>query len=298
MARAFITITAILLALVAIAVAIEIPEDFVLVPGGRLLHKSCVRHLPAGAMVQEHHDDGRTVVLTKEGETIRFPACAYEAIAVEKGFSRMDGQDSAQYDGYMQQASEYHHEGFTEISGDWTVPGNPTQQKNQVIYLWLGTDDYEAGNVVQPVLQWGFNGNFGGNEWLFVSWFVTIGSANVGPQVTCSVGDDLFGIVSLNATAMQYNSTALNQDTGESSELMVATTRTKNEDLALVAMEGYSLTSCAELPGGDGETFSLLTLAENGQHVTPEWQPATYYHDCGVKAYVNSSSTVFLAWQN
>jgi hypothetical protein len=54
--------------------------------------------------------------------------------------------------------------------GTWTVPENPTTG-GAVIYLWNGVEPNPYGNlVIQPVLQWGYNGAYGGEYWVIASW--------------------------------------------------------------------------------------------------------------------------------
>ena len=100
------------------------------------------------------------------------------------------------------------------FSTTWTVPGNPTTNHGQLIYIWNGLEPYEVrtnnpnGLVIQPVLQWGANGTgtntFGGQYWTISNWCAwNGGGAYTTPQTNIPAGTNLTGV--LTYTSMQPN---------------------------------------------------------------------------------------------
>src|SRR6202012_4873528 len=54
---------------------------------------------------------------------------------------------------------------FTTLKSTWVVPDNPSILSDQLIYLFNGI---QWPNIIQPVLQWGYSGQF----WEIASWYV------------------------------------------------------------------------------------------------------------------------------
>jgi len=57
------------------------------------------------------------------------------------------------------------------VDGFWTVPSNPSDN-GALIYLFNGIEPSNFSAILQPVLQYGSNGAFGGNYWVIASWYV------------------------------------------------------------------------------------------------------------------------------
>jgi hypothetical protein len=61
---------------------------------------------------------------------------------------------------------------YNYLSADWTVPRNPVNKwpyNYQVLYFFPLFQS--SGEIIQPVLQYGYNGSFGGsNSWSMASW--------------------------------------------------------------------------------------------------------------------------------
>src|SRR5208282_1418503 len=60
---------------------------------------------------------------------------------------------------------------YGKIAATWIVPPSPTSDDGQILYFFPGLEDMSnVISIVQPVLQWGNNGIFGGRYWLVASW--------------------------------------------------------------------------------------------------------------------------------
>ena len=52
----------------------------------------------------------------------------------------------------------------------WRVP-EPPKERGSLIYLFPGAQGPKMRTILQPVLQWGCNGDFGGDHWSIASWY-------------------------------------------------------------------------------------------------------------------------------
>jgi hypothetical protein len=82
------------------------------------------------------------------------------------------------------------------LYGYWTVPAAP-KTSGALVYFFNGVEPNGGGWIIQPVLQYGDNGAFGGDYWVFASWLVhsntdyfvssTVLSVNPGDKVNGSL---------------------------------------------------------------------------------------------------------------
>lgn len=103
--------------------------------------------------------------------------------------------------------------GLTSFSTDWIVPSNPPAYNNQLLYIFNGLQDgfTATSHILQPVLQYGSNGRFGGNYWSIDNWYVSCQTCPVfyGTPVTVTAGTGLTGVMGGTAnTDGTYNYTS------------------------------------------------------------------------------------------
>ena len=101
-----------------------------------------------------------------------------------------------------------------EFSATWTVPLPPATLRNQVIFLSSGMRNTGGDfGILQPVLQWGNNGSFGGPFWMLASWCAIIGSAlHISKAVKVLPGTTVTGVISMSGHdngEIQYQSAFL-----------------------------------------------------------------------------------------
>jgi len=123
------------------------PNEWVRVPGGSLIHKSCLHSVESGAVIDN------------------IPKCEYIAqlTVPEDQLYNMDVH-------YTPSSEVMQH-----MNASFTAPQLPTQDDGQVVYFWPGfkSDQPTMGlPVLQPVLQYGTDCCGGGNYWCVRSWFV------------------------------------------------------------------------------------------------------------------------------
>ena len=85
------------------------------------------------------------------------------------------------------------------FSTRWIVPPAPTTDNGQIIFLFNGLETSNGQFILQPVLQWGSNGLFGGSYWCIANWYADGqgGTYFVSTSVQVNPGDVLHGIMTL-----------------------------------------------------------------------------------------------------
>jgi hypothetical protein len=138
--------------------------DWVHVPS-MLVHRSCVRQVPEGAIVDGNHD------VVKDGKVLRHDEpCNYQSVPARRNAARAD-TSPPNVDGWeawikAPAINSYGMTYFNAILGTWTVPPYPTNASNALIYWFNGFQDQDLPNttaIIQAVLQYGDNGYFGSN---------------------------------------------------------------------------------------------------------------------------------------
>jgi Family of unknown function (DUF5977) len=93
-------------------------------------------------------------------------------------------------------------EPISSFSTSWGVPANPTGNDGsaaELLYIWdglaVGPSTYP---LIQPVLQYGTNGKFGGSSWSIANWVIwDNGAAYTTPGLNIAVNTALQGIMTL-----------------------------------------------------------------------------------------------------
>jgi hypothetical protein len=77
------------------------------------------------------------------------------------------------------------------MSGTWIVPRAPDLDDTQLLYFFLSATS--STTIVQPVLQYGFNGAFGGYYWTMAVWLATADGGFVPTGVPVNPNDSISG---------------------------------------------------------------------------------------------------------
>jgi len=153
-------------------------SEYMLPPGaGYLMHKSCVHEVPNHAHVRHHRDTGVVEALAADGTSVSYQPCTKPMI--RKPLSASDSRTSLQapftngWVAWSSAAAPYNsgYEWFKEVNGTWYVPANPSHNGG-LLYFFNSLEPSDGSEIIQPVLQWGSNGSFGGNYWSYASWHV------------------------------------------------------------------------------------------------------------------------------
>ncbi len=178
---------------------------------------------------------------------------------------------------------EHFYKAFT---GYWNIPSDPVDPDNVVLYIFNGMQPSSSGSfpLLQPVLQWGDNGGWGGLYWSMASWYVT-GYGEViysTPMlgVDSNYVDAHGGIGWLYSRTYEITSTVLNSDcragyySCPQTSLTVDTSRSSYGFISVV-LEGYwhdgfnwgHLDNCNQLPGDIH--FTSLEVVDTGGYLQP-----------------------------
>jgi hypothetical protein len=246
--------------------------DYVNTPSG-LYHKTCVHEIPAGGSVAS---DGSIVL--PNGNVITIPPCQFKNYP-NWGPNRANFPGIPTANGWIENAqaqldsSQFTDLGFSEIDATVIVPPNPaswTNDNNHTLFLFPGLTSRPApgAKVIQPVLQYGKNGVWGGTFWTMAGWSCDAGThCYYGSHPTVYAGD------SITTTVLDWNyptcayypancqSIWFTDQTHSASATVVF-----NDTLAYVnahagVIEVYGLTSCSEFPSG-GARFRDVQLQE------------------------------------
>lgn len=197
--------------------------------------------------------------------------------------------------GWIEDAWAKNANGYGDFLGNWNVPSSPTQT-GSLIYLFTGLEPSTFDEILQPVLQWGNNGAFGGNYWTIVAWYVYPNGYIHSTPLNVNVGDDISGYIYPTSTPSQWIVEILDYTTGGATDIVVTTPLTYT--YSFVALEGYNVVTCSQLPG-DTDFYNLaLYDADSGSQITPSWKPWQNSSDVSLCPSLNvdivSSSEVIL----
>jgi hypothetical protein len=171
---------------------------------------------------------------------------------------------------------------YNDLSGYWTVPNDP-------IYQCLGVLCYEPApiiyffpafqsstEIVQPVLSWGYNGNYGGPWWSLSSWYWSSSAAFYSPPIGANQGDTIFGVISILASN-EYQITTNNITQGGHYTYLNTYFYHPMTTVNGGAMEVYNVYLCTSYPTSSPVEFSDLSIFQAGplwnsyNLVNPSW---------------------------
>jgi hypothetical protein len=188
------------------------------------------------------------------------------------------------------------------LYGTWTVPTNPSANGG-LIYLFNGVVSSDKNWILQPVLQWGADGTFGGNYWVIASWLVGNCGSYVfhSPAERVSPGHTIVGatwITSASSGTLQWEVYTSDQTSGAYSWITAHSTGLQWNWAYAGVLEAYGITSCPEFPETPGGTWfqnsALYTGYPNYTYTPAYWYGAwgNYYGwsgpYCGFSATPNS----------
>jgi len=186
--------------------------------------------------------------------------CSYSVAKLVKASS---GSAIPTVNGWAEDAYYHNSDGgsTTLFEGIWNVPSAPLDQASprQIIYYFTALGN--GNDILQPVLEWGQNGNF----WDISSWYGIGGAYSHNLTLKrVNVGDSIYGYVQLQ-TGQPTHWFIWTYDTnlGIASSIYAYTTHTF--DWNYVTLEEYGVNNCRQFPGGND--FTYLHLAGR----TPSW---------------------------
>ncbi len=262
---------------------------YVATPAG-WFHASCVYAIPAGAKISLNR-----VVTRQDGTSFQITKCPYPAYLSLPHPDGRGGLVPPVDTGWVEYAWDLAPTGdsYRDLADMWVVPAPPAQSYTgtEVFYSFPGIQNTNpAPMILQPVIQYGNNGKFGGNYWTAASWWCD------GPSGTCmhstshitvSPGDTIYGTVDASACAGRvctWTVTTLDLHTGSRATPLAVADSDTYTFVTGGAMETHNgFSSCAEFPD-DGVFHTGLSFAGRHGSLTPSWKKTVPFNpnpDCG-----------------
>jgi hypothetical protein len=260
---------------------------------GRLIRPDCVHQVPSGALIELGSDGNPTGDVKLNGKVIaHYDSCPEQSI--DTRFLGSQGGQSPNPSGYGDgwvEASQWElslgsNDNIGQLSGYWYVPGAPADS-GALVFLFNGIQPSGSSWIMQPVLQWGNNGSFGGNYYTLASWFVGpegSGIAYVSNPMNVNPGDYLWGLTlqtGITDRGLSYQVIADDISIGNSSVLNVTTHGLHWVWAFAGVLEAYNVTSCSQYPlplgGGPEETHFRQTAVAHGYPALEFYNTQNFY---------------------
>ena len=237
--------------------------DWMQIPG-ELIRPDCVHAIPKGARVELGNDGYITGDVTLNGEFFaHYDPCPERAIVTRpqghaQDFARVPGTGNGWVEADQWNVPLSSSDNIDYVAGNWRVPSYPAVN-GALIYLFNGIEPSTQDWILQPVLQYGNNGAFGGNYWGIASWLVSSTQAYVSPFETVNPGDLLIGytrLTSISGSTLNWTILAQDQTSGAYSSIKVWTTGLHLTWAYRGVLEAYHVTSCSNFPSNRVAVFS------------------------------------------
>lgn len=308
------------------AALLTAPDDeYEITPMGKT-HKSCIHHVPDGAVIQEHDDGSADVMLN--GASIEHDGhCQYASKPDPQAVQRMASAGakgvSPGYSGWIDwvtanaPTNSYGFNWINEIYGEWQVPSKPGNgYLGQVNYLFNGLDGTTASGgeygLLQPVLQYGADCCGGGDYWQMIDWYWSTVSAHTywGNATQVAVGSYVWGSVSTDGGGCYSDGHGCRWDieyyTNNTWHDMTVFSQVIFKRALAGVLEVYNTTNCGDLPNTTNTTFSYTYAFQPGpnfnnynQISSPAWAGGTQAGlspSCGLGFTTQSGPTSAILW--
>jgi hypothetical protein len=287
--------------------------DWVEAPGG-LIRPDCVHEIPKGAAVELQDDGSGDVRL--EGEIIaHYDPCPEASIAPPSLGNNSDEltknpDSSSGLNGWLLFANATFNlkagDNVDYLVGQWTVPPLPAQTGG-LVYLFNGIQPWQNYKIImQPVLQYGYNGKIGGNYWTMASWLWTPTNFYISPSNIVYPGDTILGLINMLPPQGNDNEWAVsveddNQNIEDVLEVWSSKTAYQFKRADAAVLEVYHLSYCNQLPAGSVTftnnaathgypSYMLLPASAYGAGLTK--YALSYGDPCGIGAWTNGTTSI------
>jgi len=248
--------------------------DWIQVPG-QLIRPDCVHQVPSGARIEFGSNGEPTGDVTMKGELIaHYDACPEPAIDTRHLGSEDQHDPGPTGNGWVE-ASQWEvplggSDNIDWMSGYFQVPSFPAEN-GSLIYLFNGIQPTGGNWILQPVIQYGDNGAFGGDYFVVASWLVGpkgSGIVYVSTPQPASPSDVIFGITEQTGVSGappnqtdSYFVDGYNENTGQPSALNVNVSGLHWVWAFAGVLEAYNVTSCSQYPGWGLNHFATTQVA-------------------------------------
>ncbi len=273
------------------AAELALSPDLVRAPHGGI-HPSCLHELGDGDVVDT---DGS--IKSADGHVQTFAPCAFPVhkVHADAPVAPENGVQPPTDNGWTEDANWTSPVPVQRFSAQFHVPAAPSVYTNQLIYMFPAIEDVAGTSIVQPVLQYGNNGAWGGNYWTIASW---LGGGQWGGHYYYSAarrvttGEVISGAM--------YDTRQCHPAGCQWAVSMHNSKNTANLTVYAIAgiswrwvfggaIEVYGINSCRKYPATYDNFFSFAITDYAGHRHTPTWRPSINVHTCGERITSNSS---------
>ncbi len=252
---------------------------------------SCVHAIGSGVVSVVHGSNGLIVVTYANGKVSYFQSC-----------SKSSGDESTPVTNNWVETGYAELSPITSIQAHFIVPTAPSSNDNQIIYLFPATQNCfsNCGNyvfIIQPVLQWGNNGAFGGPYYVLASWWVdSNGNYLYSKAINVSPNDKLVGVQKSSSCNSSYtcNWSITGKDVTTTTKTTLQKSALAEQTVVFMTLEVYGVVSCKDYPASGHTTFTGIQV--NGAKLSKSsWTPSVLQNDgCGEHVTINSGTAVTL----
>ncbi len=243
-------------------------EPVVATPIG-VLPARCVMEVGATDVVDF---DGK-LVRHASGTTSQLPACdSVRPLAIGGAPSAQTDVTPPATNGWVENANILFGFDIRKLSvPSFSVPIPPARNVGQLIYLFPAMEPSNGGAILQPVLQWGSNGAFGGAFWSLASWTIVNGVAAHSVPLLPAVHDSLQGVIHGESCSTGCDWWVDSQDRTRGTITTARVAASRNFRWIFGgALEVYGATTCDTYPGD--VTFDSIGIWDfGGVRRTPKW---------------------------
>jgi len=293
--RAFVLIAVFVLLVQVLSVFSS--TEYVPTPFG-LRPSQCHHRVPSGAVLEKMETgiqvtplEGKPYLLPSLEECVEFQLRDDKRRAFLKKDNVGGGPRAANADGWLDNAGWYPPSEMGSFTGYYTIPGNPLTTGAQVLFYFIGVENFDntAVTILQPVLTWG-NGNIG---WSMASWnCCPFGQTHESDSLTgLKAGQTLYGAIENSGTGSYWTVSSI---LGNQNVSITVADIGRNFNWCDVTLETYSVTACSQFANGDMTFSQMKTTLMSGQVVYPTWSTSGYPEptECGGALNVYSSQQI------
>jgi hypothetical protein len=244
------------------------------VPGGRLMDSACVHQVPNGASI-----DGQGNVSVNGNIIAHYDPCTAAQMNIQPAG---DVEPPGIYHAWIENTDTTAVElnglaQFNYLNASWKVPQSPSEYSSQLLYFFPSFQDLtESQEIIQPVLQFGPNGSWGGNYWTIACWYLSPTNTYTSPALTVYPGDSLYGTLGV-YTPGNWNAEL---DDGTLSHATAITTNVyeKFQTAESGVLEVWNVSDCSQFPPDGSIVFDDVEISQAGPSynsvnwVQPTWR--------------------------
>ena len=266
--------------------ATSVHQGWVQIPG-QLIRPDCVHEIPKGARVEIQNGEITGDVTLNGARIAHYDACTEAAVVTRprartQNVAKTPGTGNGWVEADQWNVPLKSSDNIDYMGGTWYVPSYP-KVGGGLIYLFNGVEPASGKWILQPVLQFGSNGQVGGNYWAIASWLVgSNGYAFHSPLETVNPGDWINGyteMTGVSGSTKYFEVVAQDASSGTYSWITAHVSGQHWTWAYAGVLEAYNVSSCSQFPANGRDSFSNSVVAHGFpayDEVEPDFYGAIY----------------------